>query len=255
MKISKKSLQRIIKEELDSLILKEHNHTPRDRGEIGGRRSQDAASQGRPSTFPNAGSESPQRDQGLIRSFMGWRSSPGDVVAHAYVWLQREGEKPDWWVGNENYMTLSGYSERYSAGYESTPWFSQIIDLIDEHDPRAIARYLDKVNATGFGKLEGGINWSNDYNAAASGKIRLAVPSTQMGANQERVYENMLQNNLYKASKEYKNDYDYYPFPDITPSRDANSNSYAFSVIRRALGYGPRVNNDMFPGYNIQIIK
>ena len=254
MKVSKKKLQKIIQEELKRLLVKEDNHTPRDRGELGGPMAQDAARRGRPGVFPGAGGEGSGRDKGKIYSVMAWRSDPtGRIGSHAYITLYRQGDKPSWWEGNQDYMTLSGFSERYREGYESTPWFEQFKDMYEEMSPDLMMRILDQSNATGFGRLVGGVNWPNDYRKVADGEIALGPMPVDL-TTAERNEADDIQVQLFNSHNNYRNNWDYFVFPDMSgQGDDANSNSYAFSIVRDALGFEPTPPGN-FPGSNIHVI-
>jgi hypothetical protein len=267
LKISKQRLQKIIKEEIDRLLVKEDNHTPVSRGEIGGRGAQERSAQGkRPGVqgvdFPQKGSVVPDRVRALgeVKSYFSWREQTVPVlgtVAHAFITLERTGEKPGFWPSNSDIITLSGLSEHYREGYESDeilPRLEQIIRMAGEQNTET------QLLIQSFGKLIGEIDWPNDRNQTASGNIRLEHPQPNEWLQASISNEDDIQRRLFVSHAKYKNNVEYYPDPEnesLIPVPQfgitGNSNSYAFSVVRDALGYNP-VDSDKFIGKNVQVI-
>ena len=204
MKITKRKLRKIIREELLLEI---------DPSQIGGPYTDAQTTNQDPERV--ASRESIPQPRPSTVTYIGWREV--GPTAHGFLKLVRTGDKPSWWPVSGNEFFMSGFSERYEEGYDETPLDHIAADAI----------------LADYGALAKGINWPNDVRGPPSGLMELphVTPLTAEG----------MQDMLWQSYNKYGNTCQYWPAPELGTADQGfrcigNSNSFIFSVIRDSFG-------------------
>jgi len=191
------------------------------------------------------------KSQSSGKVFFGWKDVIPDVIGipgfleldlsglpdrHGFIRLERDGPLPSWWPASDNIISLSGFSQNYD----------------DVKISGSIASFTDLLGLN-WGRLVKDINWGQDVKGNESGDIELpAPPGMTMDDFQRRIVS---------AFKAYGQGDTYQPFPARSDDRSSrNSNSLAFSILRRAIGRaaggflsGLGIDRRLYPGSNKQV--